>query len=174
MKARVAYRRINQKALTSLPELLKFYKDSHRRYDNTCPDFSTSVLFSQVTLGKNVTIWFEFVCVVLRGLKIWSTVLHVYINAIEDFEMTVNYQMPQAKNMTPQAETILQKLRMNGGWMTRSEIAAALGRKRINVWTVAVLDMLVEQGLVAVEKRDAHGGIGFAWSYKAVIPDSQQ
>ena len=82
--------------------------------------------------------------------------------------------MPESKNMTPQAETILEIIRSSDDWIKRSEIASELGKSRLNTWDMAILDMLIEQNLIKAEKRKFHGGIGFAWAYKAVISDSSE
>jgi hypothetical protein len=80
---------------------------------------------------------------------------------------------PEAKNATPQSERILQMMREKGEWLSRAEIAALTGKKRLNVWDMALLDMMVEQGLLMLEKREITGGIGFAWVYKAVDKGSE-
>jgi hypothetical protein len=74
---------------------------------------------------------------------------------------------PEAHNMTPKGEEILNLIREKGDWITRAELAELLGKKRLNVWQVALLDMMVEQKVLVMKKRRIPGGIGFSWQYKA-------
>lgn len=73
--------------------------------------------------------------------------------------------------MTPQSDRIMDILLENKGWMTRSEIATVMNKNRLNVWDVALLDMLVEEKLIAKEQHKITGGIGFAWKYKAITAE---
>lgn len=81
--------------------------------------------------------------------------------------MIANFSMPESKNMTPQAEDILEIIKAKGSWIRRSEIASELGKSRLNTWDISILDMLIERELIDAKKREIHGGIGFAWAYKA-------
>lgn len=80
---------------------------------------------------------------------------------------------PVAKNTTPKSDFILDALRSQDAWMSRADIAAKMGKKVLNKWDMALLELLISQGLVQVEKRQVHGGIGFAWMYKAVRRDGK-
>jgi Fe2+ or Zn2+ uptake regulation protein len=80
---------------------------------------------------------------------------------------------PEARKLTPQSEKILRMIKDNGAWMSRAEVAKLMGKKRLNVWDVALLKLLVEQGLLVVEKHLIEGGIGAAWMYKAADEGSE-
>jgi hypothetical protein len=91
--------------------------------------------------------------------------------------MMPDVSKPVAKNMTPKGNQILEILRSHGDWMTRAEIFTKLaektgkqvgeGRKVLNKWDTALLELLISQGLVEVEKREFPGMIGFKWVYRA-------
>ena len=78
---------------------------------------------------------------------------------------------PVAKNTTPQSNFILKTLQSHGVWMTRTEIATKIGKKVLNKWDMALLDLLISQRLVEVEKQKFQGGIGFAWMYRATAKE---
>jgi predicted transcriptional regulator len=51
-------------------------------------------------------------------------------------------------------------------WTSRAELAKLLGKKRLNPYEVAALDMLTAQGQIEAEKRPAIGPIGYQWFYR--------
>ncbi len=51
-------------------------------------------------------------------------------------------------------------------WMGRPEIAAAMGKVRLNPFDVAALKSLLKQGRVLEEKHDIPGPISERWEYK--------
>lgn len=63
---------------------------------------------------------------------------------------------------------ILQTLRTNGGWMSRQEIATAIGRPgRISPYDIKLLNELVDSGLVEKSARP-RGPVQRAHTYRAV------
>ena len=63
---------------------------------------------------------------------------------------------------------ILKTLRENGGWMTRQEVATAIGRPgRANPYDIALLNQMVESGELEKSERPT-GPVQRALTYRAV------
>lgn len=58
-------------------------------------------------------------------------------------------------DVTQLSDLILEKLRESGQWMTRREIAQAMGRpgNRLNPYDVQLLEVLASQKLVEIAQR---------------------
>jgi len=73
------------------------------------------------------------------------------------------------QHLTEHAEKLLAVLRGAGGeWVNRSYIAGKLGRNKLYVWDTALLDRMVDMGLIEAEKRPREGPINFEYVYRAV------
>ena len=67
------------------------------------------------------------------------------------------------------AKRLLEGLQDAGGqWLSRSELAEAIGRKRLYSYDVQLLADLIHRGLVENRKRPREGFIPYEWEYKAV------
>lgn len=56
------------------------------------------------------------------------------------------------------------------GWMTRLELARAMGKRRLNPYDMSCLDLLAEQGLIEVSQRPSRAPhVEFAHIYR--VPD---
>lgn len=67
-----------------------------------------------------------------------------------------------------QAGRVLDVLNAHRGvWMTRSQIAAAIGKDRLNPGETASLDMLAAQGQIEARRVNDPTPIGYRWEYKA-------
>jgi uncharacterized membrane protein len=68
--------------------------------------------------------------------------------------------------LSNQTEAILEVLKKIPDWATRAEIARALGKRRLNPYELAALDLLVERGQIITQQEKMPGAIGFQWQYK--------
>lgn len=72
------------------------------------------------------------------------------------------------KRLTEHAETLLEIIRRSGGEIvTRSDIAKALDKTRLNVWEVKLLDDLIGEGYIEGEKKPVKSPHGYEWTYKS-------
>ena len=72
-------------------------------------------------------------------------------------------------HVTPLADHLLKILRTSGEWMTRTQIAQAIGRSRLTPYDISCLELLATQALV--ETRQAKRGLfGTRWEYRALTP----
>lgn len=56
------------------------------------------------------------------------------------------------------------------GWMSRLELAKAMGKRRLNPYDMSCLDLLAEQGLIEVSQRPSRAPhVEFAHIYR--VPD---
>jgi hypothetical protein len=70
--------------------------------------------------------------------------------------------------LTEHGEKLLAIIRSRGGEIvTRSDIAKALDKTRLNVWDVALLDKMAGQGMIEATKRKIKSPIGYEWVYRA-------
>lgn len=56
---------------------------------------------------------------------------------------------------------------MTGDWMSRSDIAKAIGKKRLTPYDIQLLEQLVSEQRAEVMKREKRGYITFSWVYRA-------
>lgn len=78
--------------------------------------------------------------------------------------MTKNSQL---EGLTTHTLSLLDEIYRRGGWITRSELADAWGKKKLNPWDTGMLDKLVERGLIEKQQRPRPGAVGFEWIYRA-------
>lgn len=73
------------------------------------------------------------------------------------------------KRLTEQAERLLEIVqRANGQIVTRSDIAKAMDKTRLNVWDVKLLDDLIGEGYIVGEKKPIKSPIGYEWQYRVI------
>lgn len=66
------------------------------------------------------------------------------------------------------AQAILAMIQGQGGqWVSRSDIAKALDKKRLNGTDLAYLEIMALNGLIEEKKIDDSTPIGYQWMYKA-------
>jgi len=58
-------------------------------------------------------------------------------------------------------------LKVHGGWMTRRDLASAIGKRQLIPHDLELLNRLIEKNLVLVEKRERRGMIPYQLVYKA-------
>lgn len=73
------------------------------------------------------------------------------------------------KTVSSKAAELLDALRQCGpGWHSRAELAAQLGKNRLNASEVTVLETLVDRGQVEAEQHETEeGNIPQRWEYRA-------
>jgi len=72
--------------------------------------------------------------------------------------------------LSPQQQTIIDVLGVNGGWMRRQEIAHQLGKKLLSPDDVSQLDLLEDAGLVVKEISDDKAPQGETVRYRIAAP----
>lgn len=76
--------------------------------------------------------------------------------------------MVESATMTDLKNLIFETIRANGGWMSRQEIATAIGRPgRISPYDIKLLNDLVEAGLLETSERPT-GPVQRALTYRAI------
>ncbi len=89
------------------------------------------------------------------------TCYHVRFNK---FKMS---QKPHQNPLSEQAEKLFQALQALGsGWHTRAAIAGKISRKRLNIYDVALLQILSEANRIEISQQAAPGPIGYQWLYR--------
>jgi len=59
-----------------------------------------------------------------------------------------------AANVTGKGRALLAHIRAAGAQgISRDDLAQAIGRKRLNPWDLAQIDLMAEQGLIRIETR---------------------
>ena len=72
-----------------------------------------------------------------------------------------------SRPLIDQAQPILNLLKSaDGKWVSRTELARTLGIARLNAYHVALLEYLLEKGLIEVSNEPARGPIGYKWMYR--------
>lgn len=72
-----------------------------------------------------------------------------------------------------QSDVLLQVLRdASGEWLTRSEIARMLDKRKLSSYDIAMLEVLQEKGLIDIGHRDNRTPIGYEFVYR--IADANQ
>lgn len=75
---------------------------------------------------------------------------------------------PPPKHITPHGEKLLEALRaQTGEWLARSDIAAAIGKKRLTQYDMAMLDLLADQQLIEKRQKEGYSPLGYMWEYRA-------
>jgi hypothetical protein len=76
--------------------------------------------------------------------------------------------MKPPTEVTPHGEKLLEALRSAGGqWMNRRAIANAIGKRRLTPYDLALLELLVNEGIIEAEKHPSKAPIPFEWEYRA-------
>lgn len=66
-----------------------------------------------------------------------------------------------------QSDVLLSVLRdASGDWVTRSEIAKMLEKRKLSSYDIAMLEFLQEKGLVEIKHRDNRTPIGYEFVYR--------
>ncbi len=63
---------------------------------------------------------------------------------------------------------ILRQYSGNDHWLSRSDIADLIGKKRLNPYEVAAIDLLAENGLIERTREQMPGPIGYQWKYRVL------
>ncbi len=75
---------------------------------------------------------------------------------------------PHTAQRPPQAERLMEVLKSRRGvWLSRSDIAEQLNKKRLNPGETALLDMLAALGEIEVQRVNDATPMGYHWEYKA-------
>ncbi len=70
--------------------------------------------------------------------------------------------------LTEQGQRLLDILQKPGHeWMSRKQIARALGKRRLTPYDIALLEILQDKGLVEIQSRANGTPIGYEWVYHA-------
>jgi hypothetical protein len=71
------------------------------------------------------------------------------------------------KSVSEKRAVILEAIRRCGaGWHSRAEIAAQLGKRRLNPTEATLLETLVESGEVEAERHEIDAPIPIRWEYR--------
>jgi protein involved in polysaccharide export with SLBB domain len=68
--------------------------------------------------------------------------------------------------ISAQAEKILSAIKAAGGWVSRQQLAESLGKKKLNPYDIATLDLLVREGRIQEEKLERPGIISYTFRYR--------
>jgi hypothetical protein len=69
--------------------------------------------------------------------------------------------------LTEHGEKLLAIVRSwRGEFMTRSDIAKAMDKNKVNEWDVKLLNDLAGQGYIEIMKRPIKSPIGYEWVYR--------
>lgn len=78
--------------------------------------------------------------------------------------------------LTPQAEKLIEGIEMAQGeseeYVSRQEIARAIGKKRLNAAETAILDLLGAQGVVEIARRKTNAPSGFLYVYRTPVAET--
>jgi hypothetical protein len=66
-----------------------------------------------------------------------------------------------------QSDLLLKVLRQTAGeWLTRSDIAKLLAKRKLSSYDIATLEFLQEKGLIEIEHRENRTPIGYEFVYR--------
>lgn len=69
--------------------------------------------------------------------------------------------------LNKQSEMLLGVLKEHPGeWLTRSEIARILDKRKLSSYDIAMLEILQEKGLIDIQHRDNRTPIGYEFVYR--------
>ncbi len=69
--------------------------------------------------------------------------------------------------LSKQSDVLLNVLKENHGeWLTRSEIARILDKRKLSSYDIAMLEILQEKGLIEIQHRDNRTPIGYEFVYR--------
>jgi predicted transcriptional regulator len=70
--------------------------------------------------------------------------------------------------LSQQSDVLLNVLReASSEWVTRSELARMLEKRKLSSYDIAMLEFLQEKGLVEIQHRDNRTPIGYEFVYRA-------
>jgi len=70
--------------------------------------------------------------------------------------------------LSQQSDVLLNVLKeVSNEWVTRSEIAKMLEKRKLSSYDIAMLEFLQEKGLVEIKHRDNRTPIGYEFVYRA-------
>jgi hypothetical protein len=70
--------------------------------------------------------------------------------------------------LSRQSDVILNVLKeASSEWVTRSELARMLEKRKLSSYDIAMLEFLQEKGLVEIQHRDNRTPIGYEFVYRA-------
>lgn len=82
--------------------------------------------------------------------------------------MLMTPTLPGPSRVTPHAERMLEAIRsQRGDWLTRQDIARAIGKKRLTPWEIGLLKLFADQGLIEMQTFDTNAPSGKVWKYRA-------
>ena len=69
--------------------------------------------------------------------------------------------------LSKQSDTLLNVLKDSPGeWLTRSEIARMLDKRKLSAYDIAMLEILQEKELIEIKHRDNRTPIGYEFVYR--------
>ena len=69
--------------------------------------------------------------------------------------------------LNKQSDILLSALKEKPGeWVTRSEIARILDKRKLSSYDIAMLEILQEKGLIDIQHRDNRTPIGYEFVYR--------
>lgn len=80
--------------------------------------------------------------------------------------------LAERDEITTQAEVLLDILQKSGEWMSRDEIAAAEGKKKLTYHERNLLQRLIDAGLIEV--KTVIVGISTAFRYRALPQENEE
>lgn len=73
------------------------------------------------------------------------------------------------ERLTDHGKKILSRLRATApNWMSRTQLAESIGKKRLTQYDVAVLELLTKMELIEANQKEGKGREGFNWEYRAI------
>lgn len=71
------------------------------------------------------------------------------------------------KTRSAQPAQLLEAIRALGpGWVTRSQIAAHIGKPKLSPIEVTRLETLIQMGVIEAERHEIEGPIPLRWEYR--------
>lgn len=74
---------------------------------------------------------------------------------------------PHGAELDAQSQKILDILKESGEWLNRRDVAQAMGKKQLNPYDIAILQVLAAQGLIETDRKDNNSPVGWEWVYRA-------
>lgn len=82
--------------------------------------------------------------------------------------MLMSPTLPGPARVTPHAQRMLDAVRaQRGAWVTRQDIAAAIGKKRLTPWEIGLLQLFIDRGDIERQAFDTNAPSGKVWKYRA-------
>lgn len=70
------------------------------------------------------------------------------------------------QRVTPHAQKLLDALeKRRNQWLTRLEVARAIGKKRLTPYDINLLELLAESGQIRVQQTEGYSREGYRWEY---------